>query len=193
MFSLVASLSGAASESSWRDCGVPPAPGLVICDPANLCAEAIRASVRKHTAWHVECATTDLESAACTAAERGARAIVFDSRRGTPKAVSQTVGRLRSLYPDGALMLLTAHEGAAFMRSAIAAGVAVCVHKRDELADFRGALEALSQRQRYCSRIVRGILGRSGSAGTLEERCTGARRSRLTCWHSHNPVRVEAI
>jgi len=193
MFSLVTSPIWAASDSSWRDCRVPPAPGLVICDPANLCAEAIEASVQKHTTWQVECATTDLELAACTAAERGARAIVFDSQRDTPKAVSQTVGRLRALYPVGALMLLTAHDGAAFMRSAIAAGVAVCVHKRDALADLRCALEALTEGRQYCSPTVMEIFTRYGSVVPLKEDCTRAPRLRPTRRHSGNPLRVQAV
>jgi len=128
MFSLIPLPVWAASES-LRDCGVSPAPSLVICDPANLRAEAIEASVRKHTAWQVECATTDLDLAAVAAAERGVRAIVFDTRRGTP-----------------------------------AAGVRVCVHKRDVMPDFSAALRALNERHLYRSPIVVNILARTSIA-----------------------------
>ena len=191
MFSSVTSPSWAANDGSGKECGAPRPPGLVICDPLNLCAEAIGAAVRRHTAWPVEWATTDLELAASTAAERGARAIVFDPRRGTPKAVSQTVGRLRARCPGGALMLLTAHEGAAFMRSALGAGVAVCVHKRDDLAEFKCALEALRLGQQYCSRIVREMLGPCGSVGALEDDCTAAGALRPTRWHADTVSIIE--
>jgi|WetSurMetagenome_2_1015567.scaffolds.fasta_scaffold307334_2 DNA-binding NarL/FixJ family response regulator len=133
---------------------VHSALSLVICDPAALCAEAIGALVRKCTSWQVACVTSGTDVALRAARASNARAFLFEARDCSPGAILALVRRIRSAGAGIVPVLLTGHDGARVLRSAMAAGVRACVHKRDSVAALGEALRAAEQGGMYLSATV---------------------------------------
>lgn len=141
--------------------GVKSTASLVICDPASLCAEAIGAVVLKRTQWQVACVTTRMDVALVAAVACRARAVLFDVRDCSPRAVSELVHRIRSASREIAPVLLTGHDGARVIRSAIAAGVRACVHKSDSASVLADALHAVGESGTYVSAAFQSATARS--------------------------------
>ena len=131
-----------------------PGSSLVICDPASLCGEAIGALVRKCTSWQVAGVATGADAALRAAKLSKARAFLFEARDCSPRAVLALVRRIRSASPEVAPVLLTGHDGARVLRSAIAAGVSACVHKSDSVVVLGDALRAVDEGRMYLSETV---------------------------------------
>lgn len=131
-----------------------PAPRLVIFQPLTMCAEAIEAAVHKHTRWHVACATTKVCVATAAVVACGATALLFDVRTGSAIGVTALIRRLRLACPNVPLILLTAHEGKGFLKRAVAANLSAIIHKRDSVAVFLAALEAVQSGRGHQSALI---------------------------------------
>ena len=153
------------------------APRLVILQPRTLCAQAIEAAVHKHTRWHVACATTELSVAIAAALSCRAQALLFDVRSGNALSITALIRSVRHACPNVPLILLTEHEGRGFLKRAATADLSAIMHKRDSLAAFRTALDAVQTGHAYHSALilswqeVEGHRDAKRSAGSLYTGC----------------------
>jgi DNA-binding NarL/FixJ family response regulator len=169
--------SGCNTSSNSGDAG--PAPRIVIYHPATLCAEALEAVVRKHTRWHVVCATTHANVATASVVAYGAQALLFEVHRGTAVDAKALIGRMRIGCPKTSLVLLTGHDGLALLRAAAAANLSAIVHMGDGVDTVQAALAAVEQGCRYRSPRIEERLDRANLAGTGPGLPGRARAARL--------------